>query len=150
MKKRLSVLFILPVLLLGTLPVMKVGAVAYRPAQEPEIRPAIFEEWLCLLNPNPEDTVAHITYFFPDGSTERQELPLKGNSRANVEVRSVVGEGRDVSLLVEGDAPIVAERPVHFNYRGAWSGGTWRWVTLPGLPPRGWPQAPRGKGMRRE
>jgi hypothetical protein len=28
-----------------------------------------------------------------------------------------------VAVMIEADDPIVAERPMYFNYRGTWSGG---------------------------
>jgi hypothetical protein len=34
-----------------------------------------------------------------------------------------VGAERNVSIKVTSDLPIVAERPMYFNYKGSWSGG---------------------------
>jgi hypothetical protein len=82
-----------------------------------------FEEYLCLMNPNQKDTVAHITYMFQDGSTQEQHLPVGKTSRATVNVNAVVGPDRDVSIRVTSDDPIVAERPMYFNYAGKWTGG---------------------------
>jgi hypothetical protein len=82
-----------------------------------------FEEWLCLQNPNPDPTTAHITYMFADGTTQTQDVPIGPTTRATVDVNSVIGPGKEVSIKVEADAPIVAERPMYFNYKGAWTGG---------------------------
>uniref|UniRef100_UPI00257D9E7C InlB B-repeat-containing protein n=1 Tax=Candidatus Solincola tengchongensis TaxID=2900693 RepID=UPI00257D9E7C len=82
-----------------------------------------FEEYLCLMNPNEEQTTAHITYMFSDGSTKEQDLPIGKTSRATVNVKAAVGENKDVSIKVTSDLPIVCERPMYFNYAGAWTGG---------------------------
>ena len=82
-----------------------------------------FEEWLCLANPNPSPTVAHVTYMFADGTTQEQEVPVGATTRQTVYVNDAVGKDKNVSVRVTSDNPIVAERPMYFNYRGAWTGG---------------------------
>jgi len=82
-----------------------------------------FQEYLCLGNPNDEGTFAVITYMFPDGSTQEQEVGLGANSRATVNVNAVVGADKQVSARVDCDLPIVAERPMYFDYQGQWTGG---------------------------
>ena len=82
-----------------------------------------FEEWLCLANPNPTATVAHVTYMFEDGTTQAQEVPIGANTRQTVYVNDAVGSGKNVSIRITSDSPIVAERPMYFNYKGAWTGG---------------------------
>ncbi len=91
-----------------------------------------FEEWLCLQNPNEEAVTAEVTYIFADGAAPLvRRYPVGANRRFTVKVNDEVGPGRDVSIKVEarpaggaGTAPpIVAERPMYFNYRGEWTGG---------------------------
>jgi hypothetical protein len=82
-----------------------------------------FEEWLCLANPGTSPTTAHVTYMFEDGSTQTQDVPLGATTRETVFVNGAVGPGRDVSIKVTSDTPIVAERPMYFAYKGAWTGG---------------------------
>jgi hypothetical protein len=82
-----------------------------------------FEEWLCLLNPNNSPTTAHITFMFKDGSTQSQDVNIGATTRETVDVNAVVGAGKDVSIKVEADSPIVAERPMYFAYKGIWMGG---------------------------
>ena len=82
-----------------------------------------FEEWLCLMNPGDSPTTAHLTYMFGDGSNEKQDVRIEATSRATVKVNDVVGSDKNVSVNVEADSPIMAERPVYFNYAGAWTGG---------------------------
>ncbi|MDY6794684.1 MAG: hypothetical protein SWK76_05320, partial [Actinomycetota bacterium] len=82
-----------------------------------------FEEWLCLMNPAATATTAQVTYMFDDGSTESTNVPIGATSRQTVNVNDAVGEGKNVSIKVEADSTIVAERPIYFNYKGAWTGG---------------------------
>jgi hypothetical protein len=82
-----------------------------------------FEEWLCLMNPGPA-TNAHVTYIFADGSAPvTVDYGLDPTSRTTINVNAAVGSGRDVSMHVNADGPIVAERPMYFAFRGAWTGG---------------------------
>ncbi len=82
-----------------------------------------FEEWLCLLNPGDLATTAHITYMFSDGTTQDQDVSIGATSRSTVDVNGVVGLNKNVSVAITADDPIVAERPMYFNYKGKWSGG---------------------------
>ncbi|MDI6873946.1 MAG: beta-galactosidase, partial [Actinomycetota bacterium] len=83
-----------------------------------------FEEWLCLFNPDAQETAqAQITYCFTDGSTQKQVLEVPPRTRRTVFVNSVVGEGKEVSVLLASDRPLAAERPMYFNYGGKWAGG---------------------------
>ncbi len=82
-----------------------------------------FEEWLCLQNPNAAPTTAHVTFMYTDGSSSAPlDVPLEGTSRTTLNVNQEAGAGKDVSIKVTADAPIVAERPMYFNYKG-WTGG---------------------------
>ncbi|MBC7228935.1 MAG: VCBS repeat-containing protein [Actinobacteria bacterium] len=89
-----------------------------------------FHTWLCLQNPG--DVVARVTldYLCGDGKNVRRELKVKARSRATVAVHGdSLGIGAhdgphgDVSIKVTSDVPVVAERPMYFNYNGAWPGG---------------------------
>jgi len=82
-----------------------------------------FDEWLCLMNASTSPTTAHITYMFKDGTTQPQDVSIGATSRATVDVNAAVGSGKDVSVKIIGDSPIVAERPMYFNYQGKWTGG---------------------------
>ena len=82
-----------------------------------------FEEWLTLQNPNGSTAHATITYMFRGGGTQAQSVALAANSRETINVNTAVGAGKDVSIKVESSQPIVAERPMYFNYKGSWSGG---------------------------
>jgi hypothetical protein len=85
---------------------------------------ANFQEYLCLGNPDATVASAKVTYMFTDGSTQDATYTVPANSRYTVDVNSVVGPNKDLSLKILGDSPdLVAERPMYFNYNGIWTGG---------------------------
>ena len=67
-----------------------------------------FQEYLCLGNPDDTATFAIITYLFPDGTIQEQEVALAANSRATVNVNGFVGADKQVSATVDCDLAIVA------------------------------------------
>lgn len=82
-----------------------------------------FEEWLTVLNPNPEPVTFKVTYAFGgDGATERS-YQVAEESRLSIEVAGEVGKGRDVSVIVDSPLPLMVERPMYFLYQGRWAGG---------------------------
>ena len=48
---------------------------------------------------------------------------VAANKRYTRDVLADVGAGQDVSIRVESDQDIVAERPMYFNYHGWATGG---------------------------
>lgn len=82
-----------------------------------------FQEWLCLQNPNQVDAIAELTYMLADGRNLPQDVTLKALSRTTVDVNTAVGPGADVSVFIRSTAPLVAERPMYFDYKSAWRGG---------------------------
>jgi hypothetical protein len=52
------------------------------------------------------------------------ELDLPPRSRTTLDINSLAGRDREVSLHLESSLPVVAERPMYFTYRGAWKGCT--------------------------
>ncbi|MBU4194408.1 MAG: metallophosphoesterase [Actinobacteria bacterium] len=82
-----------------------------------------FEEWLCIQNPNDSECDVDITYMTETGENIPQTVTVGPESRHTVDVNSAVGPERDVSMKVEGSLPIMAERPMYFNYQGMWKGG---------------------------
>jgi hypothetical protein len=82
-----------------------------------------FDEWLCLENPGGSDAHAHLAFITGTGERIEREVGLPAHSRRTVHVNHVVGEGKDVSCSVTSDLPIVAERPLYFDYQGRWTGG---------------------------
>ncbi len=108
-----------------------VGATAPAPAfyfAEGTARPG-FDPYICIQNPGGTDADVTITYMKGDGTTATDQLTVMKNSRATITPRTKLGTGNDIahdfSAKVEctnGQA-IVAERPMYFNYNGAWTGG---------------------------
>jgi hypothetical protein len=86
---------------------------------------ANFQEYLCLGNSGDKAASAQVTYLFTDGTTKDASYTVPANSRKTVDVNSVVGPNKDLSLKVLSDSPnLVAERPMYFNYNGVWTGGS--------------------------
>ena len=82
-----------------------------------------YEEWLCLQNPGAVDADVKVTYMLRTGQNIEETYPVGATSRETIDVNTAVGPNQDVSMLVESTVPIVAERPMYFNYRNKWSGG---------------------------
>ena len=88
-----------------------------------------FDPYLCIQNPGGEDAQVKITYMKGNGATDEQTLTVGRNSRSTVVVKDKLGEGddpaHDFSCKVESTnaVNIIAERPMYFNYKGAWTGG---------------------------
>ncbi|MBN1288420.1 MAG: DUF3494 domain-containing protein [Actinobacteria bacterium] len=83
-----------------------------------------FQEYLCLGNSGDNTANAEVTYMFTDGTTADASYTVPANSRYTVDVNSVVGAGKDLSLRILADSvDVVAERPMYFNYNGTWTGG---------------------------
>ncbi len=87
-----------------------------------------FDEWVCVLNPGQED--AELVFRFQTqevGEVVRTGYTVEAGSRATFKVNEVLGEGYSTSLYLQSDQPVVAERPVYFDYTGtgnyAWTGG---------------------------
>ncbi|MBC7228867.1 MAG: hypothetical protein H5T74_00545 [Actinobacteria bacterium] len=87
-----------------------------------------FQGYLAPGNPNPEEAVAMVTYMLPDGAKDPVQYAIPGSSRntvnVNAELLSRWGYSGDVSLKVESDAAIIAERPMYFSYQGM---NSWNW-----------------------
>ncbi len=82
-----------------------------------------FEEWLCLHNPNSVSATVTVTYMFRKSGTFTQTLSLEANTRETISVNSIVGYDKEVSIKVESNKAIVAERSMYFNYQNKWQGG---------------------------
>ncbi len=88
-----------------------------------------FEPYIAIQNPGSTEADVRITYMLGDGSTRDQRITVPGHARNTVVVNEVLGRGddpaHDFSAKVESTngVGIIAERPVYFSYRGAWTGG---------------------------
>jgi hypothetical protein len=88
-----------------------------------------FESYVCIQNPGGADSDVSITYMKGDGTTRVQKLKVRRLSRRTVRVKDLLGEGNDPShdfsckVQTTNDQNIIVERPMYFNYGGAWTGG---------------------------
>jgi subtilisin family serine protease len=79
-----------------------------------------YEEYVLLVNPT--DHIAHVTLLFmrTDGSTSVYGVDVEGNARTTVYANQV-DPGRDASVRVSSDIPLVVERAMYWSEK---EGGT--------------------------
>ena len=85
-----------------------------------------FVTYLAVLNPNNAASDVTFTYLPGSGQPVIREHTVAAMSRFTVDVAADLGpeyQGRDVSTIVESALPVVAERPMYFDYQGKWDGG---------------------------
>ena len=83
-----------------------------------------FQEWLTLQNPGTQDSSVEITYFTLEaGAKGPYKVNVPAGTRYTVNVNEQAGAGLQLSAQIVSDKPVVAERPMYFNYNGAWTGG---------------------------
>jgi poly-gamma-glutamate synthesis protein (capsule biosynthesis protein) len=88
-----------------------------------------FDTYVCIQNPSVSDARVKVTYMLGSGGVETKELEVGKRSRSTVVSKEQLGEGddpaHDFSIKVESldGSPVVAERPMYFAYKGAWTGG---------------------------
>ncbi|MDY6794090.1 MAG: hypothetical protein SWK76_02230, partial [Actinomycetota bacterium] len=76
-----------------------------------------FDTWLCVANPGDDTALLDVFFLTPEGEESAISESVPPLSRYTLNVADVVGEGRDVSMVVESDTPVVAERPMYFDCR---------------------------------
>ena len=82
-----------------------------------------FDEWLCLQNPGDLPAAVTIDYMLGTGQTVQRSYNIAPLSRYTIKVVEEIGLDQDVAIQIEAGVPIVAERPMYFNYKGSWRGG---------------------------
>ncbi len=87
-----------------------------------------FDEYICVLNPGEMD--AALTFRFQTqeaGEKQVTGLTCSARSRASFKVNDLLPGAHETSLKLESSQPVVAERPMYFNYSGNsgwnWTGG---------------------------
>ncbi|MBK5093522.1 MAG: IPT/TIG domain-containing protein [Actinobacteria bacterium] len=73
-----------------------------------------FDEWVTLGNPAGRATSARVTYMTPGGAVAGPTVDLPAGSRRTVHVNDNL-QSAEVSVKVESDEPIVAERSMYWN-----------------------------------
>jgi len=78
-----------------------------------------FSEFLTLENPTSQPTMATVHYFLSTGSQITANYPVNAHQRTTVTVSNDVTQTNiGVSAVVTAPVPIIAERPMYFNYFG--------------------------------
>lgn len=86
-----------------------------------------FDQYITIFNPM--STTRELTFRYQvEGEGEKVFTEdVGGSSRTTYKARDHVGNGKNISLLLESEGPVVAERPMYFNYMGlgahGWTGG---------------------------
>ncbi len=84
-----------------------------------------FEEWLAVQNANNADAGLTVTFMKTDGTKVEKKFTVGANSRWTLDASSVLGGGVDSSIVLESDQPVVAERPMYFDYKEGEAGYGW-------------------------
>ena len=71
-----------------------------------------FQEYLTLQNPGGTRANVTIEYQYRNGGGMTQIVSVV--ARETIDVNAVVGGGKEVSVTVTSDTPIIAERPMYF------------------------------------
>ena len=83
-----------------------------------------FDEWLCLLNRDAGTATAQVTYMYADGTPPfTKDYRVGGDTRFTINVNQEAGSDREVSIKLESDGNLIAERPMYFDYNGVYAGG---------------------------
>ncbi|MBU4359553.1 MAG: IPT/TIG domain-containing protein [Actinobacteria bacterium] len=80
------------------------------------------DEYICVANPGAESAHVTFTFMLESGAPVEHSIDIDPGKRSTVKVADIVGRGHDVSTQVTSSKPVVAERPMYFNYNG-WTGG---------------------------
>jgi len=82
-----------------------------------------FDEWLTLQNPNSSSVDVEVTYMIKGEANRTEHYSVGPQTRATIKVNDAIGAGKEVSMHVSCASPIIAERPMYFNYMNKWNGG---------------------------
>jgi len=83
-----------------------------------------FDEWICVLNPGDDPCRLTFHFLLSGGEGEPFRAQLAPHSRFNLNVNQAAGAGLDVSVQLESDRSVAAERAMYFRYgAGGWGGG---------------------------
>ena len=83
-----------------------------------------FDQWFCVANPNSGTARVQFTFYQEDGTSTTSSYQVPGLTRFTLSANQVVGLGLSFATSVESDLPVVAERPMYFDYHNGWTGGS--------------------------
>lgn len=96
-----------------------------------------FDPYLCIQNPRKTASEVKITYMLGDGTTKEHQVTIPPETRVTVNPKDTIGsadsDACDFSTVVQttNNTQVICERPIYFNYKGAWTGGHDALGTLP-------------------
>jgi hypothetical protein len=91
-----------------------------------------FDEWLTVLNPSDRQAQVTVRYLLAGGGGLNPQVMLIGpRSRRTINVNAEAGPGLDLSMVVESDVPVVAERSVYANTPACYGGDSGMGTTSP-------------------
>jgi SpoIID/LytB domain protein len=82
-----------------------------------------FDQYILVLNPNPEPTVVTFTFMKPDGTTSDQVAEVAGGARYTLKVNDYM-QFQEMSTRVVADRPVICERAMYFNCANRFVGGS--------------------------
>ncbi len=83
-----------------------------------------FEPWFCVSNDRPEAAVVRFEFFPESGGVVTREYTVAARSRFTLAAEAVLGSGVSFGTKVSSRQPVTAERPMYFDYKREWSGGS--------------------------
>ena len=84
-----------------------------------------FEQWLTLQNPGSSEITVNATYQLGpnQGNPVQKSYVVPARQRLTVPVNVELGAEKDNSVYLSSTSDFIAERPMYFDYHGAWDGG---------------------------
>ncbi|MCL6466371.1 MAG: hypothetical protein K6T77_06430, partial [candidate division WOR-3 bacterium] len=82
-----------------------------------------FQEWVCVFNPEEAWSSLDLKLLYNADRPRTVSFSLAPRSRTTLNINQVAGENREVSLHLHSPLPVVAERPMYFDYRSVCRGG---------------------------
>ena len=83
-----------------------------------------FITFVAVMNPGNSDADVTFSYLLGDGTNKEFKTTIGPKRRYTRNILEDAGANQDVSILVEGNVDIVAERPMYFNYHAWCTGGS--------------------------
>ena len=81
------------------------------------------DEWVCIANPGKTDAHVNVVYRVSGGSHAENTVVVGAGTRYTLDVASVIGLDKDVSVELHSDVAIAAERSQYFDYGPGWEDG---------------------------
>jgi hypothetical protein len=84
-----------------------------------------FDTYLCIGNPSDAQANITVSYMIDGGGNKDVNYTVAAKTRKTITPVGDIGSGKDFSCRVAStnNVSVVAERPMYFNYKGAWTGG---------------------------